>query len=372
MPLPFKPYFENKVGGYQGGKSKAEVAALAGDKPIYKLSSNENPLGSSPKAMATVEQMLGTLSEYPDNTDTRLRDKLAAFYGGKLSAEQFLTTNSGVANIELIIQAFMEEGSECIYSNPAFGPYKEFPTKFGARAIDIPLVGDHFHLDVAAIVAAINERTRLIFITSPNNPTGTHIPKSQIDELVAQLPDHVILVFDEVYYQYADATDYVRPLPYVLAGKNVIGVNSFSKAYGLAGLRIGYSYSTPAIAKYLRHFRRPFMLNTLSMEAAIAALDDNDFIQQTVDLVHREKQWLYQQLDEVGMRYWPTQANFILIEPSISPKEFEAALVREGVMVRPVAGFGAPTGVRVTIGKRAANEAYIRACRQLQVHPTNS
>ena len=362
MPLPFKSYLK-KPSVYKGGKSKEEVATNG--KKLYKLSSNENPIGASPKAMAAIQSHLSNLHEYPNRTDQRLREALSMFYQGELAPNQFISTNSGVANLELIMRGFLQEGTECIYSNPAFGPYKSFPKKLGAKAIDIPLVGEHFHLNVEGILNAINEHTRLIFITSPNNPTGTHLPQAQIDQLIHQLPDHVIVVFDEVYYQFADTDDFVRALPYVKEGKNVIAVNSFSKAYGLAGLRIGYSYSTPEIATYLHQLRIPFMINSLSLEAAIAALKDDAFIENTVQLVHQEKEYLYEQLQQLGIQYWKTQANFILIQPAMNPVEFETALLQEGVMVRPVAGFGAPDCVRVTIGNREANEAFVKGLKNV-------
>jgi len=363
MPIKFKPYLQTKS-SYKGGKSKSEIVRNNGQK-IYKLSSNENALGASPKAIAAIQKHLNGISEYPDRTDERLRQALEKFYNNQLAAKQFITSNSGVANIELIIRGFMEEGEECIYSNPAFGPYRGFPKKMGAKAIDVPLLADDFRLDVKGILNALNEKTRLIFITSPNNPTGTHIPKAQIDELVENLPDNVVLVFDEVYYQFADAEDFVRPLLYVLAGKNVIGINSFSKAYGLAGLRVGYSYSTPEIASYLQELRRPFMINSLSMEAAIAALEDTAFIAQTVGLIQKEKEFLYQELDEIKVKYWKTQANFILIKPQMDSTIFENEMLQEGVMVRPVASFGAPGCVRVTIGTREGNEAFLKGCRKI-------
>ena len=362
MPIKFKSYLQQKS-TYKGGKSLSEVHSSS--KKIFKLSSNENQLGSSPKAIAAIKKHIDSLSEYPDRTDDRLIQALEKFYGGKLKANQFVTTNSGVANIDLIIRAFMEEGSECIFSNPAFGPYHEFPKKIGAKSIDVPLVGDDFLLDVKGVLNAVNENTRLIFITSPNNPTGTHIPKHQIDELIDNLPDHVVLVFDEVYFQFADADDFIRALPYVLEGRPVIGINSLSKAYGLAGLRLGYSYSTPEIAAYLQSLRIPFMINSLTMEGAMAALEDDDFIKKTVEFIHREKQFLYEQFDALGVKYWKTQANFILTQPDMDPVEFESKMLDEGVMVRPVAGFGAPKCVRITIGTREGNEALIDGWKKL-------
>lgn len=359
MPLKFKSYLQAKP-VYKGGKSKPFT-----NKKIYKLSSNENMLGSSPKAMEAIQQQLNTLNEYPDYNDNKFRQALATFYDDQLIVEQFITTNSGVASIELITRAFLEEGTECIFSNPAFGPYRGFPKKVGAKSIDIPLIGEKFQLDVKGILKAINEKTRLVFVTNPNNPTGTYLPKAQIDQLIEGLPDHVVLLYDEVYYQYVDAADYVRALPYVRAGKNVIGINSFSKAYGLAGLRIGYAYSTPEIAAYLRQLRRPFMINSLSMNAAIAALEDTQFIKQTVALIHQEKAYLYAQLDQLEMQYWPTQANFILIKPVMDTASFEAKMLSAGIMVRQAASFGAPGCVRVTIGTREANDAFLGALRHI-------
>jgi len=232
----FKPYLQVGL-EYKGGKSISAVAA--GVKKIYKLSSNENAIGASPKAVKAIEKNLSTLNIYPDNTDHRLRAALAKFYNNELTADQFITTPSGSEILEIIIRAFLGEGTECIISNPCFMPYKMF---------------------------------------SQNNPTGTYIPKKDMDKLMRKIPDHVIVVFDEVYFQFADAPDYVRPLHYVKKGKNVIGINSFSKAYGLAGLRLGYAYFTPKIAKYVRQLIKPFFVNTLALEAGIAALSDKAFL----------------------------------------------------------------------------------------------
>lgn len=362
MGLNFKTYLST-TGEYKGGKSKSEIEAEG--KKVFKLSSNENPLGSSPLAIAAVKKHINTLSEYPSPNDEKLREKLSEFYGGKIVPDQFITTNSGVANLELIMQGFMSEGSECIYSSPYFTPYSAFPQKLGAESIDVPLVGDEFSLDLKGIEQSISEKTSLIFITSPNNPSGSIIKKNQIDSLLSFMPEHVLLVFDEVYHQYPDSEEYVRALPYVLEGKNVIAVNSLSKAYGLAGLRIGYSYSTTNVANYLRKFRRPFMLNTLSMEAAMAGLSDHDFINRTVDLIREEKRFLYQELDSLGLQYWKTQGNFFMIKPNMAPGEFEEKMIEQGVMTRTLEGFGAPDCVRVTIGTRAGNEAFISGLKKI-------
>lgn len=358
----FKSYLQEKEGQYKGGKSKDEVTY---DGPIYKLSSNENLLGSSPKALEAIRAHLHLLHEYPDRTDYRLRVALSEAYDQQLSPDQFFAANSGVGILQMIVHAFLGERLECIYSNPAFKPYPHFSGKVGATAIDIPLLGKEFRLDVEGILRAVNERTRIIWLCSPNNPTGSHIPKGDLEKLLAQVPDHVIVVYDEVYRQFATAPDYTTALPYVKASKNIIAVNSFSKAYGLAGMRIGYAYSSREIARYVSNTGRPFLVNTLGLEAAIAALQDDDFIHRTVDNINQGKAYLYPELDKLKVKYWKGQGNFFLLKPEMKDVDFEQKMLQHGVMVRPVAAFGAPGCIRVTIGTLEANKAFITALRSI-------
>lgn len=357
----FKPYLTVKT-DYVGGKTRQDTAP---DKTIYKLSSNENLLGASPKAMQAIKDSLGALHEYPDQTDARLLKSLATFYKNELEESQFIAANSGSEILEMIARAFLDVDLECIISSPTFMPYRLFSEKMGAKVLDVPLLGSSFELDTTGILQAINERTRLLFLTTPNNPTGSYLPKPIMDQLINSLPEHVIVVVDEVYFQFADAPDYSTALPFVKAGKNVIAVNSFSKAYGLAGLRIGYGYSTAPLMNYIRQLCRPFPLNTLSLSAAIAALGDEDFLQNTIDLIRKEKAFLYQKLDEWKVQYWPSQGNFFLMKPPMSPNAFEASMLEKGIMVRPVENFGANGCVRITIGTRVANEAMLSALRQV-------
>lgn len=360
----FKPYLKTKA-SYKGGKGKAEVMDKIKGKKLFKLSSNENILGSSPLAIQAIKDDLENLFEYPPRKDTELRVALSDFYNDQLEADQFFCENSGVAILELIARAFISEGLNAIYCNPAFKPYALFTKRAGGTIKDVPLVGDDFSLDINGIIDAIDDHTRLLFVTSPNNPTGTYIPKAQIDELVDKLPQHVVLVYDEVYYQFSNKEDFTKAIPYVKEGHNVIAVNSFSKAYGLAGLRIGYAYSTEKIARYVAQLQRPFMLNALGMKAAVAALKDVDFIEKTKSLIKTEKPFLYEALDKFGLTYWKTEANFIMIKPPMDIHEFEEKMLLEGVMVRPVENFGAPGCIRVTIGSREANEQYIESLRKV-------
>ncbi len=358
----FKPYLRPSS-LYVGGKSKDEVDARG--KKIYKLSSNENPLGPSPKAMEAIRQNIDKIGEYPDRTDIRLRQALEVFYNKELMADQFITGNSGSEVLEFIIRAFLEPGAEYIVSNPMFSPYRMFSEKMGAKMDDVPLLAPDFRLDLDGILAAINDKTRLIFLTSPNNPTGSYIPKKTLDRLIDQLPGDVVLVLDEVYYLFAEAADYTTALPYVQTGKQVIGLNSFSKSFGLAGMRIGYAYTTPALAEYIQRLYKPFMHDRLSMEAAIAALSDREFLDRSIQLVNTERHFLYEALDELGMRYWKSEGNFILMRPEMPEAEFEAALLKEGVMVRPAGAFGAEGCVRITVGTREGNLAAVEGMKRI-------
>lgn len=360
----FKPYLQSKA-SYKGGKGKAEVLEKIKGKKLYKLSSNENVLGSSPLAIQAIKDDLDNLFEYPPRKDTDLRVALSDFYNDQLTVDQFFCENSGVAILEMIARAFISEGLNAIYCNPAFKPYALFTKRAGGTIKDVPLIGDDFSLDIDGIINAIDNQTRLLFITSPNNPTGTYIPKAQIDELVQKLPQHVVLVYDEVYYQFSNKEDFTTAVPYIKEGHNVIAVNSFSKAYGLAGLRIGYAYSTEKIARYVAQLQRPFMLNALGMKAAIAALKDVKFIEDTKTLIKTEKPFLYAELDKAEVKYWKTEANFIMIKPTMDILEFEEQMLMEGVMVRPVKNFGAPGCIRVTIGSREANIKYIESLRKV-------
>jgi histidinol-phosphate aminotransferase len=362
----FKPYLIPS-NLYVGGKSKDDVDA--GGKKIHKLSSNENPLGASPKALEAIRKHIDSIGEYPDNTDHRLRQALQTFYENELSAEQFITGCSGSEVLEMIIRAFLDSDSEYIVCNPMFKPYQMFSDKMGAKMVDVPLLSPDFDLDVDALLEAITEKTRLIFLTSPNNPTGTYIPKAQLERVVNALPNHVVLVLDEVYYLFADAADYSTALPFVIRGKQVIGLNSFSKSFGMAGMRIGYAYTTPELARYIQCLYKPFMHNRLSMEGALAALEDHDFLKEVIQLIRTERQYLYGELDKLGVHYWKSQGNFILFIPkkNMTELECEAALLKEGVMVRPAGGFGAPGCVRVTIGTREANEAFIAGLRAIML-----
>lgn len=355
----FKAHLEPKE-VYKGGKN-----IPLSNKKIYKLSSNENPLGASPKAVEAAKSALAKIDIYPDQTDIRLREALATDFNNALEVDQFITGNSGSEVIDMLLRAFVSEGDEVIFSNPCFLPYSVFSRWYGATQVDVPLLKPNYDLDVKGILKAITDKTKMIFLTSPNNPTGTYIPKAVFESLLAELPKNILVVFDEVYRHFADAPDYVTALPYVKQGYSVLGLNSFSKTYGLAGLRIGYGYTTKTIANYIRLIHKPFLMPLPSLDAAIGALNDHEFIQETVKTVLDGRRFLIDSFAALGIKYWPTQANFFIIDPPLPEMEFTNKLMEHGVMVRPVSQFGAPGKVRITIGNQETNEALIKALKSM-------
>ncbi|NNE26104.1 MAG: aminotransferase class I/II-fold pyridoxal phosphate-dependent enzyme [Saprospiraceae bacterium] len=364
MKLPFKPYL-NVSSKYKGGKGKSDVQSLVPGKKIYKLSSNENMLGSSPMAIQAIIEATNDLLYYPERTDRNIREALESFYQSEIPEDLFLCANSGMELLDMICRAFLNEGENGIACAPAFRAYKLFTKRTGAQLKNVPLKDGSYALDVEAILDSIDEKTKLIFLNSPNNPTGTIIPDEDIRKLLDGLPEGIVLVLDEVYFHFNTHSACSTAYTFVKEGFPVIGVNSFSKCFGLAGLRVGYLYSTPEIVHYLRGLQRPFQLSHLSMVGAIAALGDDAFIKKTVDLVNSEKPKIYEALEELAVQFWESEANFIMIKPDMPAEEFERAMLMEGIMVRPVENFGAPGCIRVSIGTEEANKAYIEALKKV-------
>jgi histidinol-phosphate aminotransferase len=364
-PPLFKEYILNSS-PYKGGSTRKDIST-SGKVVLHKMSSNENPLGASPKAIEAIYKNLHQASEYGFQDDSIFTEKLSEFFEGRLMPEQFLPANSGMELLDIVCRAFLSPGDSCILSSPTFMAYKNFSEVCGAEVIDVPLQKDSFRLDVYGIIAAIRDNTKLIFISNPNNPTGSFISRTEMNELVNFLPDHVVLVCDEAYHQYVEQPDFPRAQDYIEKDRKVIGLHSFSKVYGLAGLRLGYIFSTPGIMNYIRRLRRPFMVNSLSMEAGMAAFDDWTHLAATLKINLAGKYWLYGQLDKLKMHYWKTEANFIMMRPAIDADLFARKLLEEGIMVRTTAVMGAPGCVRVTIGTREMNGAFITALTK--IHP---
>lgn len=332
---------------------------------FYKLSSNENLLGASPRAVRAIKEAVEGIYEYDFYDDYQFQDVLAEHYNQEIKSGQFITANSGVEVLEIICRGLVSNGSECIISSPTFSPYKNIIELEGGQVVDVPLDLPDYQLNVDAILNAVNEKTALVFLTNPNNPTGTYFNKEQFERLLAGLPDHVIVVYDEVYFQFVDAEDFPLGIDYVKAGRNVIALHTFSKIYGLAGLRIGYGFTTPEIGEYLNKIFRPFRISTLSTIAAYEALKDVTHVQESRKMVWEGKRWLYKQFDLLEVEYWPSQGNFVMFQSPIPSLEMTALMLNEGVMVRPGDNFGAPGCIRLTIGTQDANERFIQVLGKL-------
>jgi len=345
---------------YEPGKPIDDVARELGLNPaeVIKLASNENPLGPSPRAVAAARKALEQGALYPDGGCVALRAKLAARHG--LTPEQIVVGNGSNELIELLGHVFLGPGDEAVMGDPAFVVYKLVALLFGAKPVEVPLVA-HRH-DLRALAAAVTDRTKLLFVPSPNNPTGTTNTEAELLALARSLPEHVVLVFDEAYAEYLESPPDLRPL--IAEGRHVICLRTFSKIFGLASLRVGYGYTSPGLAALLQRVRQPFNVNAIGQAAALAALDDTAFVAECAQTNRAGLAQLAQGLDALGCEQVPSEANFILTRVGDGVRVFQD-LQRKGVIVRPVKSYGLPEWVRITVGTAAQNERLLRELRNV-------
>lgn len=346
---------------YKGGPSIEEVRDRVEADHIYKLSSNENALGPSPKVLEAIQKTAASLHLYPPREDDALREHIANYHGKGLTKDHIYTGNSGSEVVELLNRAFVQPGDEVIVGSPTFGLYKRLAGKLEATLIDVPLQADTFAYDIPAILDAVTERTRLVYVCNPNNPTGTLLLKPAMEALLDGLPERVIVIADEVYYQFVEHEAYPDSIQSVMDNRNLIIVHSFSKTYAMAGMRLGYGIARPNLVKTIRHFRCPFHLNALANAAGHAALDDTQHVQDTISMVKEGKDYITRELDRMGIRFWPSHTNFVMFKPDMPADDLVGALLKKGIMVRPTNRNGFPGGVRVTIGLPEENRAFISA-----------
>ncbi len=336
---------------YEPGKPIDQVARELGLDPagIVKLASNENPFGPSPKAVAAAEQALREANLYPDGGYYALRQKLAQKLG--LGMDQFIIGDGSNEIIELLGHAFLAPGTECVMHQASFVVYKLVTLLFGATPVEVPLVD--MRQDLTALLAAITPRTRLVFLASPANPTGATSTAEEIVGLVRSLPPHVILVLDEAYADFLDMPPDLRPL--IAEGRKVICLRTFSKIYGLAALRIGYGYAALELIAVVQRARQPFNVNGIAAAAAVAALDDEEFVARCRRDNKAGLAQLGQGFMRLGLDFVPGQGNFLLVKVGDGTRIF-GELQQRGLIVRPVKPYGLPEWVRVTVGTRAQNE----------------
>lgn len=338
---------------YMPGKPIEETARELGMKPedIVKLASNENPLGPSPKAVAAMGEILTHTHIYPDGAAFDLVNAIAR----KLDMpwEQIVVGTGSSEVIELLCHSLLNTETEMIVSQYSFSMYKVMATLFGAQFTEVP--AKNYGHDLDAMAAAINDKTRLVFITNPNNPTGTMVTEEEIDRFMSRVPAHVVVVFDEAYIEFVDPGKVPDTLRYVREGKNACVLRTFSKIQGLAGLRVGYGVTTPEIVDMLHKSRAPFNVNVIAQVAALAALNDDNHVLES-RRVNREGMAVYEKaFKELGLEYLPSHGNFILVKVGDGSKTF-ADMLQKGVIVRAMGSSGLPEWIRITIGTAAQNE----------------
>lgn len=346
--------------------SDEDVRQKYGVEMVYRLSQNENPFGSSPKVLEAIADVAPTLAYYPSFSDIRLREALAGVIGQGITSEHIYTGCSGFEALEMLARSFIAPEDEVIVSTPTFiSAYKKTTTLAGANVVDVPLDPDTFAYNVEGVLDAINEKTKMVLLCNPNNPTGAIITAGQMETLMNNIPEHVLVVSDEVYHHFVENDDYPNSLQYVLDGKNIVIVHSFSKAYGLAGLRLGYGIAKPEIANYLASLHRGFHQSSIALAAGTAAVLDQDYLQKVVGQMKVEIQWLLREFERLNIRYWSPAANFVLFETRFPAEELTEKMMTYGILVRPQHKSGLRCGIRVSVGIREANEAFIGALEKI-------
>ena len=340
---------------YQPGRPIEEVKRQLGLKEVIKLASNENPLGPSPMAVKAIKDALGKINRYPEGGCFYLRQALSKKL--KVCPENLIFGNGSDELIDIIIKAFCREGEEILTSEVTFLEYKIIAQQNGRLARTVPL--KDFKYDLSALRKNIGPKTRVIFIANPNNPTGSYVHKKEVEDFLLSLPENILVVFDEAYFEFVDQKDFPDVLKYIEKGKNVMILRTFSKIYGLAGLRIGYGIAKKEFIRYLERCRQPFNVNLLAQAAAQAALSDADFVKKSKKIATEGKKYLYQSLKKIGIEYIPSATNFILLNLRQDGIEVFKKLLKQGVIVRDMYQYGLKNFIRVTIGTEKENRKFV-------------
>jgi histidinol-phosphate aminotransferase len=350
-----------KLKPYIPGKPIDEVKRELGLDDIIKMASNENPLGPSPRALEAITKILPEIYLYPDANCYNLKQRLAAIYN--MPETSILIGNGSDELLKLLAETFLNRGDQVIFAQPTFSEYEFVSLIMGAECIKVPLI--NFTHDLDAVLDAITPQTKIIFLCNPNNPTGTIVNALQMQDFMERVGDDILVVFDEAYCEYAESPAFSSGLDYVRAGHNAVVFRTFSKIYGLAALRVGYAFTTPAIAHAVERVMEPFNVNTLAQVGALAALDDQAHVQNSQQLNHQGKAYLYAELTRLGLQYIPTEANFIFFDCGMNCQTVFQGLLQQGVIVRTCDHFGYPEYIRVTVGKPEDNQRFISSLEKV-------
>jgi histidinol-phosphate aminotransferase len=360
-PCDLSPSYVRSIAPYQPGKPISELAREMGleEKSIVKLASNENPRGIGPRTRAAIEAALGDIARYPDGNGFELKQALSRRYGVDMGA--IVLGNGSNDVLELVARAFLTREDSAVYSQHAFMVYPLAVQAIGAKAIVVP--ARDYGNDLEAMARAVRPDTKVVFLANPNNPTGTFSPWNEVLAFLARIPPGVLVVVDEAYGEYLPP-DLASPSAGWLASHpNLVVARTLSKAYGLAGLRVGYAFAHPEVAELMNRVRQPFNVNHLAMVAACAALEDHEFIAKSREVNARGLEQLGLGFGALGLQYIPSRGNFITVNVGDAARVYER-LLREGIIVRPIAGYGMPAHLRVTVGLPGHNERLLAALKR--------
>ncbi|SIS37148.1 histidinol-phosphate transaminase [Salimicrobium flavidum] len=334
---------------YKPGKQIEDVKKEYNLEKIVKLASNENPFGFSEEVKRKLPALLDQLEFYPDGYAREIREAVASFYN--VDENQLIFGNGSDEIVQILCRAFLEKGTNTIMATPTFPQYKHNALIEGAEAREIPLTEDGHH-DIEAMLQEIDESTRVLWLCSPNNPTGVLLDQETVDDIIERTPEHVLIVMDEAYFEYADTAKRYPSIEAVQQHNNIVVLRTFSKAYGLAGLRIGYGIADARLVAAMEPAREPFNTSVIAQKAAVIALDDQHFLTQTVAETQQNKKDFMKFCDDAGLRYDQSEANFLLIHLPISGDEMFEYLLTKGFIVRSGEALGLPNSIRLTIGSK--------------------
>lgn len=366
MSTPFGPDYVRAIAPYQGGKPISEVAREFGldEKLIVKLASNENPLGMPESAKQAMLDAVADIGRYPDSNGFELKAAISKKYG---VPEDWITLGNGSNDIlELAAHALVQIGQSVVYSQYSFAVYALATQAVGGRALVVP--AKNFGHDLPAMADAVQSDTKLIFIANPNNPTGTFVPEQEIAAFLKRVPSDVVVVLDEAYNEYLDPSLQYESISWVREYPNLLVSRTMSKAYGLAGLRIGFGIAQPSLTDLLNRIRQPFNVNALAQAAAVAALNDKDFLHQSARQNAEGYAQLTRAFDAMGLKYVPSYGNFVLVRVGNDDgagARINLELLRKGIIVRPVGNYGLPQWLRISIGLPQENATFINAFTEI-------
>jgi histidinol-phosphate aminotransferase len=349
------PEYVLAINPYVPGKPVEELERELGIAHSVKLASNENPVGPSPAAVDAIGKALSDINRYPDGSGYHLKKVLSERLS--VSDDEIILGNGSNELVDIAVRTFMTNSDEAVMATPSFVVYSMAVQSVGGVCVQVPLK-NHAH-DLDAMAAAVTPRTRMLFIANPNNPTGTINKKDEFDRIMADMPDDLIVVVDEAYFEYVSDPDYADSMRYLHSDRNILILRTFSKIYGLAGLRLGYGISKKDIISCMNKLREPFNTSSVAQKAAIAALGDEEHLRRSREVNEGGKEYLYRNLKEMGVAHVPTEANFVYMSVPDAPALYEKML-RRGVIVRPMG----PDSIRVTIGLPEENRRFVEALRQ--------